>query len=239
MTVSFPGPLGFEGVGDYLWRASAFYSKWLEDPSDELVFAPAPRGSKMPILHWPGITYAAYHPAEDHPCWTFLDYCNHLKLEGSARRLYYFPTCQEREVAELYWAQRPGRRVFVQLRGGMEVKRYSHWGQVLLPLSEKKLNIVTQNTIDFDLPETVRSLRGWTLRSVLAIVATADLFIGFDSGPLWAALGSRVKSVALFPVGDPTILCGPVGTPYCALACENIPDSVPPEDIVKEALAFL
>jgi ADP-heptose:LPS heptosyltransferase len=77
------------------------------------------------------------------------------------------------------------------------------------------------------------------LRLTLAIAATADMFVGHDSGPLYAALGNLVPSVGLFATEEPNALFYPISEPEIRMLFAPLALSqVPVDDVTADCIAI-
>lgn len=244
MTVKFPTQTWHAGVGDHIMRASAFYSKWLQDPSESIKFI-VPDANGAAIWHWPFVDYKSGNDREAYDAYEMASWGDFRKLwdglglDWQHKRMFYFLTTEERCFANGWWSLGKGSaRIVVQAAGGMSNKRYRDWNRVINELEGQ--NITLLDHLELFPQVKCRRFTDHHLRRALALVATADLFIGFDSGPLYAALGSLVPSVAIYPALEPEILTGPLIYPrYTGMIAAGDPNLVPWQDIVKEALAYL
>lgn len=231
MRLAFPWQPWGMGIGDHLLRAMVIEPYRRTGRADELlIYAPTAGGQSL--RNWPGSTFTREWDS------SYLDICaatgspeflkplfQRLELDWVDKRFYYFPTAHESAFAERWWG--PARnRVLIQVQGGMANKRYSKWHEVARELEGKGCS--------------VRFLAGtMQMRKSLAAVSACDVFIGFDSGPFYAALGSWKPSVAIFPNDSPERLFHPIRGPrYYAHICRD-PDAVPPLRLVDDAMEAL
>lgn len=244
----FPPQPWHAGVGDHLMRAMVI-SSWQKAHPGEPVHLCLQTPEGQALLNWPGATYVK-HPTEDFlNVWPLSAWGDTRRLfealgvDWSTKRLHYWPTPEEMARASLIWGDTHVRiptRVVLQLSGGMNVKRYSGWPEVVRLLQDAGLNLVALDRAGSwpDCPVPV--YRGNELRMALALAASADCFLGFDSGPFYAALGAGVPAVGLFPCAWPEQLFEPIlDADYFAHECGGNPDLVPPKALVEDVLRLL
>ena len=246
------------GVGDYIHAMSLIPEWQSRNPGQTAFVAYAPYINAEAILGWPGVTYEV---SEEPPSgFDDIFYSIHFRQSRYAvfgadwndKRQHYYVSPAEVAYAQTIWGEaRP--RICLQWAGGLAEKTYSHLGNVYQHLCRRSKNVAVLDmrcTFDprkcgSDLARGVVQekapgivVRGRAdLRLTLAIAATADLFVGFDSGPMYAALGSRVNAsgdqggvpcVGLFAHEDPEVIFMPITTPevrllFSLLDLERIP----------------
>ena len=241
------------GVGDHLQVWAAIPAWQRANPGQPVRLAHQGYESVAALYNWPGVEYirADQHPdgyrhiwqASHGPPWW--DWYAELGQPWDTKRLYYWPTDSERAYADLVWgSERP--RVLLQWTGGMAVKMYAYWPDVLhrLRVNVRGNVIVADWRESPDAPQEcwrvgARLMPRCDLRLALAIAATADLFVGFDSGPMYAALGCEVPSVGIFPVLPASQLFHPIVTPRVVPLEAHPCNAIPPDHIVTAALQLL
>jgi hypothetical protein len=140
------------------------------------------------------------------------------------KRLRYYPTPEEIAAADALWGDtRP--RVALQWHGTFSDKTHRGWPGVARWFMDRGANLIGLD--QYGIGTVGRSLVGTRpVREVLAVSATADMHVGFCSGPSYAALGAGVPSVILFPYDQPDEIFRPVTTPR--VWCHHHPGSLEP-----------
>lgn len=235
------------GVGDYLQILGVIPYWQRLNPGAEVVLAFQHVPNFEAVRNIPGVTYVETDSPPDRD---FIDafsaspgpprshWWERCGLDWNQKRFHYWLTEAERHYAEWVWgATRP--RVIVQRRGGMYQKLYGSFDAIARFMADLGCNVIELDPHrNGRIYHPVRRGVNGRLRDTLALVATADLYIGWDSGPFYVALGSAVPGVALFPITDPQGLYWPVQTPH-TIALNGIPDEIPPSDFVRDAIRLL
>jgi hypothetical protein len=141
---------------------------------------------------------------------------------------------------------RLARVCFSNGRVGWQKSRYQYWPEVLHIMARNlQANVIVADWRDSggSAAEAAKYGARWMprcrLRLSLAIAATADVFIGFDSGPFYAAIGNLVRAVGIFPIKPADWLYWPVREPL-SVPLEAFPcDAIPPRHIAWSALQLL
>jgi FkbM family methyltransferase len=138
---------------------------------------------------------------------------------------FYPVTAEERAWAENYWGpKRP--RWFVQLHGSGHEKSHRHWEHLIRFVH----GYCGGQTFCLD----DAKIKELSIAEGLALAATCDRFVGFDSGPFWAATANGAEAVALFPGGSPDTLYPVKAKPRIKVAyCPRSADRVPISDVVQ------
>ena len=139
---------------------------------------------------------------------------------------FYPLTAEEREWANSFWGRkRP--RWFIQGHGGGTVepavkgKSHPHWDQVV-----QAIEMCGRGQVFYLGDEECRR---FSLSQGLALAATCDRFIGFDSGPFWVAVSNSAEAFAMFPFGPPNELLpedsmrSQILAVYSSGACSRVP----------------
>lgn len=237
------------GVGDYL-HVMSLVSAWLDAYPDTVANVFYPDWADIQCINpWADVVYTAV-PAVDireRRDFALFNYWNlwnvprcrrydNLGLDWYTKRLYYFTTPAEVLSAHQYWDSLPGDgcRVCLQWQGGDRNKTHPEWTKVLTHLDEMGCRVAV---LDHRKEGPIqRRIPAGGVRFALSLCATADLFIGFDSGPLYAALGSLVPCIGLFPNEHPEDIFAPIRDPDYTCLIEprglwNIPISLILEEI--------
>ena len=237
------------GVGDHLMHAMVI-SSWQSMHPGEPVHLCIPTPNGECLLNWPGAIYVKEEEAVDYPCaWHLAPFGDlsvmfkHFGLDFHTKRLRYWITEGERARAEAAWGDinpRRYNRVLVQLSGGLPVKRYKYWVDVIRTLRAAGCNIIALDHAHTLSSGIVPIYHGNDLRTALSFAATADVFVGYDSGPFYAALGAGVPAVGLFPCATPEQLFEPIlDAVYIARRCHEDPNKVSPVVLATDVLEIL
>jgi hypothetical protein len=148
-----------------------------------------------------------YEGAPHRYAWWFL-----AGLSWWNKRLWYFPTREEVAAADALWGKgRP--RVSLQWHGTFKDKTHSGWPDVARWFMDHGANLMGLDQYGMTNAIGPRLVGTRSIREVLAVAATADIHVGFCSGPSYAALGANVPSVILFPYDQPHEIFLPITTP--------------------------
>lgn len=238
------------GIGDFIQITSVIPPWQHANPGQEVVIAYQTMKNTETCFGIPGVTYVE---AEEPPDGTFLNafecsprpprsvWWERWGLDYFKKRLHWFPSETERAYAAGVWGLGGAPKIVIQRRGGMWHKFLGCFDL----LADFFAREIGANVIVLDPwgesrakePGVRRSAPG-RLRDTLALVGGADLYVGWDSGPLYAALGQLVPTVGIFSVWPPQGLYWPVTAP-ANVALEGVPDAIPPLDIALEAIQLL
>ena len=239
------------GVGDHIQICSVIPAWQKANPTGSVTIAYQRMASTDAIFNIPNVHYVECDEAPDESFinafagspgpprsswWTSLG----LDYFAPDKRLYYYPTPTEIAVARERW-NTDKLRVVVQNRGGMQSKIWGAAPRITDLLVRHNVAVAMLDAVDGIRPTEyhIRIYRTG-VREALSIVATADLFVGFDSGPFYAALGSDVPAIGIFPYkwAPPEQIFYPVCTPKNTCLCVA-PDELPPLDVCEEIAAYL
>jgi hypothetical protein len=195
------------GVGDYIFC----YNIALQMGAERIAYHPDNPNAKT--LHPVTLDeHLMIYPAASCPE-GFLDIFNsgsfYDRLQRPCERLYFPIEERFKEHALTMWGEgRP--RVCVVWHGRLTMKRWpGFW------FCYRHFAMAGYNVLGLDMQNVSegygRALRGeQPLYTVLAVAQTADLCIGFECGPWWAAVANLVPSVGIFPNHSAEQLCFPM-----------------------------
>ena len=220
------------GIGDYI-HAMSIIPEWQKrNIGERVVVATKPYGIDPRVsvmLHWPGVDYIESSDSPDgfYDIWQNLPGSQFVRpinwdrrrryadfgLPWNWKRMYYPLRPDEREYAETIWGRHVRPRIVLQWDGGMDSKAFPAMEQVYDHLDSMGDVIVLdyKRTAPARIERRIVGMRD--VRLVLALPSTADMFVGYDSGPFYAAIGNLVPSVGLFPTEDPDMLFMPIISP--------------------------
>lgn len=236
------------GTGDFLQLMAAVPEWQRRNPGAPVTIAYQRVRNTPAYMHFPGVTYrevewldeADYidvmlHRYDPPRCTLFED----LGLDWADKRFYYPLTEQEAHYARNVWAGRPRPWITLQTGGGMFCKRWPALASMPEVLEEQTKGTVI--VLDWAQQYRGRCLRvggAADLRLVLALASTSDLFMGWDSGPFYAAIGRLVPAVGLFPVRAAEMLYWPVREPS-TIIMQGPVRAYEPRDFMGSALKLL
>jgi hypothetical protein len=213
------------GIGDHIIAMSAVVDWLSEDESRQATVAYFPSPHSQAILNHDRVSYIQ---AEEKPDDSFLDAMeipmsrnNKLAAMGlKQRRYHYVVTPQEAVDASGWWRTKDHpeiRKICVQWHGSCRAKMYAHWDTVLDWLTEfGDADVIVLDQWGEYEGKYFKMTGERDVRFILSLAATADLFLGFDSGPFYAALGNGVPSFAFFGHEPPENLGIPPEEPKMA-----------------------
>ena len=148
--------------------------------------------------------------------------------------MYYSMTDNEVFNAYDFWHKLPGgAKVVLQWQGGDQNKTHPELMHVLDYLKSLKCKICVLDHRKTG-PQQYRA-PALGVRFALSLCATADLFVGYDSGPFYAAIGGLVPSVGLFPNEHPDDIFTPIRVPdYSCLYMKSDLSKIKIEHIIVE-----
>lgn len=235
------------GFGDHIQIMSVVPHWQAKHPGAPVTVAYQRMRNTEAIWHFPGVEYIECDRAPDgdylngfhHNAWPPRDeWWQKLGLDWEDKRFWYWLTDHEAMYAQTVWQAMPRPWVVVQATGGMAVKRWHGFGVVADELSKETGGTVlvmdTVGTYQGRLPVIGRG----RVRDAVAIAATADMFVGWDSGPFYAAIGRLVPSVGIFSVFNADKLYYPVTAP-ATIALEGKPAQFVVADVMRSARQLL
>lgn len=230
------------GWGDHVQIASVIPEWQMLHPGSPVRCAQQQMVNSEALWHIPGVDL--FH-AEAPPDGDYVDAFNTspwpprktlwdaLGLDWDNKRYWYHVTHEEREYGLRVWSRRPRPWVVVQTTGGMGSKRWAHWPYIAETIQEEfgaGVLLLDPNG-QYKGNQLTRIGRG-RVRDVMAIVATADMFVGWDSGPFYTAIGADVPSVGIFSVWQAEWLYWPVTSPP-TIPIEVQPGNLQPRELMS------
>lgn len=203
---------------------------------------------QQPMLNWEAIHHipgVEYHVADSPPDDTFIDMFNtspwppreplweRFGVDWKQKRYWYNLTAEEREYGLRVWSRLPRPWVVMQTTGGMDCKRWHHWPMIAQTVQEEfGAGVLLLDPHGQYQGKDIGRIRRGRVRDVMAIVGTADLYVGWDSGPFYTAIGMEVPSVGIFGVFKADWLYWPVTTPP-TIPLEVKPEHLEPRDMLE------
>lgn len=241
------------GCGDMIQWASAIPEWQRQHPGQGVELAYLPIRNSDVLFNIPGVDYqkATRCPRG------FVDLYNlhlvpgrvqrvfeALGLDWQRKRLWWFPTADELAYANHIWgSQRPRVAVPWHLYGGWRGRDTVNtpWLVEQLLANDCRVVVLDQDSVAPDLGTTTyRHEQYRSLRWLLAIAATADLFVGVSNLAFYAALGCNVPAVGVFTRTNPEHLFWPVTEPKCFVHwARDAPDKIPIDGVWESARHLL
>jgi hypothetical protein len=139
-----------------------------------------------------------------------------------------------------FWGDRKPR-ILVQHHGGCSEKSHSGYLEMSGLFRSLGFNVADLDACNLsNHPEDAKVIGTLPLMELAGICSTADLFVGFDSGPLFIALGNLVPSVSIVSLHRPDRIYLPLDEPVqMALFAQNAPELIPIDDVINEAFRIL
>lgn len=229
------------GWGDHIQLASVIPEWQMLNPGGRVLCAQQQMVNSEALLHIPGVEL--FH-AEEPPEPDYIDafntspwpprkvYWDAVGVDWENKRYWYHVTPEEREYGLRVWSRRPRPWVVVQTTGGMASKRWAHWPYVAEQIQEEfNAGVLMLDPHGQYKGKSISRIGLGRVRDVMAIVATADMFVGWDSGPFYSAIGADVPSVGIFSVWKADWLYWPVTTPS-TIPLECKPESLEPREVM-------
>jgi hypothetical protein len=241
------------GIGDMIQWASTLMEWQLVNPGRKITLHYIEVGYCDVMFNLPGVDYVK---VTQRPKETIDLFDSHLVrdagrvrnvwsvmgLDWNFKRLWYFPTEQERAYGSYFWKTSDKTRVVVPWHN------YGHWYNTSPVDTTGLVNLLQQGgceviVYDHDnlAPElgcaVWRHERMRSLRWFMGVLSHAHVFAGVSNFAFYASLGMGIPASGIFTTVSPRNLFMPVHTPkYYAHYAPGKPDAIPIERVYETAM---